>query len=65
MEDGAVRCEKIANSNIIKLFAVIGLKCKNGATELGGDIGVKGRECGESIGFATKRKSPHIMRIII
>jgi hypothetical protein len=60
-----VRGEKGVESDVVKLFSVIGLECKNGATELGGDVGVKGCECGSSIGFAMKRKSPHLMRIII
>ena len=45
-EDGAVRGEKCAKSNVVKLFSVISLECEYGVTELGGDIGVKGGECG-------------------
>ena len=51
-----MRGEKFAKSNIIKIFTVVNLECKNEATELCGDIGVKGSECGYSIGSATKRK---------
>ena len=45
-KDGAVRGEKRAESNVVKLFSVIRLECEYGATELGGDIGIKGSECG-------------------
>ena len=45
-EDGAVRGEKCAKSDVVKLFSVISLECEYGATELGGDIGIKGGECG-------------------
>ena len=64
-EGGTVRRKKVVNSNIVKLFAVVSLQGKDGTTKLGGDIGVKGGECGEGVGLATKRKSPHIMRKII
>ena len=35
-----------AKSEVVKLFSVVGLECKNRATKLGGDIGIKGSECG-------------------
>ena len=60
-----MRGEKCAKSDVVELFSVISLECEYRATELGGDIGIKGSECGLTIGFTTKRKSPHIMRIII
>ena len=41
-----MRGEKCAKSDVVKLFSVISLECKYGATELGGDIGIKGGECG-------------------
>ena len=41
-----MRGEKCAKSDVVKLFSVISLECKYGATELSGDIGVKGGECG-------------------
>ena len=41
-----MRGEKCAESDIVKLFSVIGLECKYGVTELSGDIGIKGGECG-------------------
>jgi hypothetical protein len=34
--------EKSANSEVVKLFAVIGLEGMDGSTKLGGDIGEKG-----------------------
>ena len=41
-----MRGEKCAKSDVVKLFSVISLECKYGATELDGDIGIKGDECG-------------------
>ena len=64
-EDGVVRRKKVAYGDIVKLFAVVSLQGKDGTTKLGGDIGVKGGECGEGIELATKRKFPYIMRKII
>ena len=60
-----MRGEKCAKSDFVKLFFVINLECEYGATELGGDIGIKGGECGKSVGLATKMKCPYIMREII
>jgi hypothetical protein len=40
-EDGAVRGKKGAKSDVVKLFSVIGLECKDGAIELCGDIRIK------------------------
>jgi hypothetical protein len=34
--------EESANSEVVKLFAVIGLEGMDGSTKLGGDIGEKG-----------------------
>ena len=45
-EGGAVRGEKYAESDVVKLFSVISLECEYGVTELGGEIGIKGSECG-------------------
>ena len=55
----------MVDGDIVKLFAVVSLQGKDGTAKLGGDIGVKGGECGESIGLAMKRKGPHVMRIVI
>jgi hypothetical protein len=41
-EDSAMSSEESANSEVVKLFAVIGLEGVDGSTELGGDIGEKG-----------------------
>ena len=41
-----MRGEKCAESGIVKLFSVISLECEYGVTELGGDIGIKGDDCG-------------------
>ena len=41
-----MRGEKCAKTNVVKLFSIISLECKYGATELGGDIGIKGGESG-------------------
>ena len=64
-KDGAVRRKEVADSSVVKLFAIVSLKSKDGTTELSGDIGIEGSEGGESIGFATEEKRPHIMRKII
>jgi hypothetical protein len=42
MEDNAMSSEESANSEVIKLFAIIGLEDMDGSTELGGDVGEKG-----------------------
>jgi hypothetical protein len=41
-EDSAMSSEESANSEVVKLFAVIGLEGMDGSTKLGGDIGEKG-----------------------
>ena len=41
-----MRGKKCAKGDVVKLFSVISLECEYGATELGGDIGIKGGECG-------------------
>ena len=38
-EGGAVRGEKCVKSDVVKLFSVISLEGKYGATELSGDVG--------------------------
>ena len=40
-EDGAVGCEKSAKGGVVELFPVVGLEGEDGATKLGGHIGVK------------------------
>ena len=60
-----MRRKKIADSDVVKLLAVVSLQGENGTTELCGDIGIKSGECGKSVGLATKRKCPHIMSKII
>ena len=52
-EDGAVRRKEVADSGVVKLFAIASLKRKDRMTELSGDIGIKGSEGGENVGFAT------------
>jgi hypothetical protein len=42
MEDSAMSSEESANSEVVKLFAIICLEGVDGSTELGGDIGEKG-----------------------
>ena len=64
-KSGTVRGEKMASGSIVKLFAVVSLKGEDRAPELGSDVGVKGRESGENIGFATERKRPRKVREII
>ena len=41
-----MRGKKGAESDVAKFFSIIGLECKYGATELSGDVGIKGGECG-------------------
>ena len=38
--------EEGANREVVELLPVVGLDSVDGATKLGGDIGVKGGECG-------------------
>ena len=64
-KSGAVRREKVASGSVVKLFSVASLEGENRAPKLGRDVGVKGRECGEDIGFATEWKHPRKMREII
>ena len=64
-KSGAVRREKVASGSVVKLFSVVSLEGDNRAPKPGGDVGVKGRECGEDIGFATEWKCPRKMREII
>ena len=58
-------CKEITNGGVVKFFPVVGLEGKDGTTKLGGDVGVEGSECGEGIGLATKRESPHKVRKVI
>ena len=60
-----MRCEKVVSGSIVRLFSVVSLKGENRAPELGGDVGVKGRESGKNIGLAAKWKCPRKVRIII
>jgi hypothetical protein len=41
-EDSAMSSKESANSEVVKLFVVIGLEGMDGSTELGGDVGEKG-----------------------
>ena len=64
-KSGTVRGKKMVSASIVKLFAVVSLEGEDRAPELGSDVGVKGRESGENIGFATERKRPRKVREII
>ena len=64
-EDSAVRREEMADSSVVKFLSVVSLKCENGTTKLGGDIGVEGGEGGEDVRLMTKWECPYIMREII
>ena len=57
--------EEGANREVVELLPVVGLDSVDGATKLGGDIGVKGGENGYDIGFPPQREGPHIVRKII
>ena len=50
---------------VVKFFSVVGLKCEDGAPELCGDISIECNESSDNIGFPTKRKCPHKVRVII
>jgi hypothetical protein len=50
-----VGSKKFADGGVFKLLTVIGLESVNGATELGGDIGVESGEGLGDIGFLTER----------
>ena len=56
---------KSAESKVVELFSIVGLKSKDGTPKLRADIGVKSHQSGECIRLSAQRKSPHIMRIII
>ena len=58
-------CEKVTRGSVVKLFSVVSLKGEDRVPELGGDVGVKGRESGKNIGLAAKWKRPRKVRIII
>ena len=55
----------MANGEIVEFFSVVGLKHEYGLPELCGDISIKCNESGGNIGFPTKRKCPHKVRVII
>jgi hypothetical protein len=64
-KNDAVLSKKIAVGDIIKFAAIISLDRKNGALKLCVDIGEKVSKNLVNLRFATKRKSPGIMRKII
>jgi hypothetical protein len=41
MEDSAMSSEEYVNSEVVKLFSIVGLKGMDGSTKLGGDVGEK------------------------
>ena len=55
----------MADGEIVEFFPVVGLKCEYGSPELCGDISIECNEGGGNIGFPTKRKCPHKVRVII
>ena len=55
----------MADGEIVKFFPIVGLKCEYGSRELSGDISIECNESGGNIGFLTKRKCPHKVRVII
>ena len=55
----------MANGEVVKFFSVVGLKCKYGPPKLCGNISIECNEGGRNIGFPTKRKCPHKVRVII
>ena len=62
---GAVSGKEMADGVIVEFFSVVGLKCEYGSPELCGDIGIECNESSSNIGFPTKRKCPHKVRVII
>ena len=58
-----MRGEKCAKSDVVKLFFIISLECEYGATELGGDIGIKAVSVAKASDLR-RRGKVHIMRII-
>ena len=54
-----------ANPDVVELLPVVSLQGMNGTPKLRSDIGVKGSENGECIGFSPQREGPHIVRKII
>jgi hypothetical protein len=60
-----VGSKKVADGGVVKLLTVIGLESVNGATELGGDIGVESGEGLGDIEFLTEREHPYKVRKII
>ena len=57
--------EEGANPDVVELLPVVSLQGMNGTPKLRSDIGVKGSENGECIGFSPQREGPHIMQKII
>ena len=55
----------MADGEIVEFFPVVGLKCEYGSPELCGDISIECNESSGNIGFPTKRKCPHKVRVII
>jgi hypothetical protein len=60
-----MRRKKTTNGDVIEFFPVISLKRMYGATELGGDIGVKRSEGGSNVRLFAKWKSPNKVGVII
>ena len=54
----------MADGEIVEFFPVVGLKREYGSPELCGDISIECNESGGNIGFPTKRKCPHKVRVI-
>ena len=53
------------NPDVVELLPVVSLQGMNGTPKLRCDIGVKGSENGECIGFSPQREGTHIVRKII
>ena len=54
-----------ANPDAVELLPVVSLQGMNGTPKLRSDIGVKGSEKGECIGFSPQWEVPHIVRKIM
>ena len=61
----AIYGKKGANPDIVELLPVVSLQGMNGTPKLRSDIGVKGSENRECIGFSPQREGQHIVRKII
>jgi hypothetical protein len=57
--------EKRADGDVVEFLPVVSLKSMYWTTKLCRHIGIKCEESSGNVGFPTKRKSPHKVRVVI